>query len=60
MNSGNWLLEHLEQKAVVAGRLKPDGASCADYVALDSYIFDLGVAELNKLLDSKRKEAGKR
>ena len=60
MNSGNWFLEHLEQKAIAAGRLKPDGASCADYVALDSYIFDLGVEELNKLLDSKRKEAGKR
>jgi hypothetical protein len=60
MNPGNWLLDQLKQKAVAAGRLKPDGACCADYIALDSYIFDLGVAELNKLLDSKRKEAGKR
>lgn len=59
MNPGDWFLDDLKQKAIAAGRLKPDDASCANSIALDSYIFDLGVEELNKLLDSKRKETGK-
>jgi len=60
MNPGNWLLDHLEEKAITAGRLKADGTSSGGCFALDSCVFDLGVGELNKLLDSKRKEAGKR
>lgn len=60
VNPGNWLLDDLKQKANAAGRLKPVGASCADSSALDTYIIDRGAEELNKLLDSKRKEAGKR
>lgn len=60
LNPGNRLLDHLEQKAVTAGRLKTDDTSSGGYFALDSHLFELGVEELNKLLDSKRKEAGKR
>ena len=58
-NPGNWLLERLREKAVAAGRLKPDSSSTAGYFALDSYVFDLGVEELNIILESKRKRAGK-
>jgi hypothetical protein len=59
MNPGNWLLEHIKQKGLAEGRLKPDGNSTTGHIALDSYVFDLGVKELNKILESKRKGVGK-
>ena len=59
-NSGNWFLEHLKQRAIASGNMKSASASVADQIGLDSYLFDLGVEQLNKLLDSKRKAADKR
>jgi hypothetical protein len=59
-NSGNWLLEYLRQKGVTGGRMNSGQDFVAGYVALEAYLFDLGVEELNRLLDSKRKEAGER
>lgn len=60
MNPGNWLLEFIKERAVLDGRLKRNDRSAEGYVALEAYIFDFGVDELNRLLDSKRKEAGER
>jgi hypothetical protein len=54
MDPANRFLQFIEKTAV------SDGVSSRNCFALDDYLFDLGVSELNRILDSKRKEAGKR
>ncbi len=60
MNPGNWFLQFIKDRAFSDGRLKRKKHSAEDFAALEAYIFEIGVAELNRLLASKRKEAGER
>jgi hypothetical protein len=58
MNPGNHFLAFIKDQAVADGRLKRVDNSVESLVALEEYIFEIGVRELNQLLDSKRKKAG--
>jgi hypothetical protein len=56
-NPGNWLLEFIKERAVSDGHLKCADFSAVNFIALESYIFEIGVAELNRLLASVREKA---
>jgi len=59
MNPGNWFLRFIKARAVAEGRLRHGDDSVENRFGLEAYIFELGVNELNRLLESERKEAGK-
>lgn len=59
MNPGNWFLQFIKERRVSDENLKLNDCSVEGSFALNEYIFETGVAELNHLLAAKRKEAGK-
>jgi hypothetical protein len=56
MNPGNHFLAFIKNQALADGRLKRMDNSVESLVTLEEYIFEIGVRELNRLLDSKRKK----
>lgn len=59
-NPGNWFLHFLRNKAVAAGRLRPDNDPMQAQFVLKEYVFDLGIEELNHFLPRENAKAGKR
>jgi hypothetical protein len=60
MNPGNRFLEAIMRMSTSDGCFRGNDFSAQNFIALDKYLFELGVHELNCMIKKKRKGAGKR
>ena len=60
MNPGNRFLQAIMKMSTSDGCLRSNDFSAQNFIALDKYLFELGVHELNRIIKKMRKGAGKR